>query len=68
MTLKQYLDEHDISIAEFSRRIGTNRQTVRNWVNGTHMPRRCWHDRIRKATGYRVDHMGIYQGVLTPRR
>ena len=55
--LKRYLDEEDISQAEFARQMGVSQPTVWEWLNGHSLPSA---DRLRKLsqlTGISIDEL-----------
>jgi DNA-binding transcriptional regulator YdaS (Cro superfamily) len=66
MKLADYLAKNGIKPAQFARLVGTSRQNVHRWLQGTAMPRvdQCWEiQRATKGNVTMVDFVERPQGV-----
>lgn len=50
MTLREYLDQHDLSPQRFGERIGVEGATVRRYLLGNRFPKPCVLEAIEKET------------------
>ena len=50
MQLRRWLDNRDITVADFAARIGVTAQAVHRYVAGERVPRRDVMERIKRAT------------------
>lgn len=60
MRLRQYLDEHSISVAEFAAQIGVTVQAVYRYLDGDRLPERRIMEQIKEATGGTVTPNDFY--------
>lgn len=63
MRLRQYLDEHSISIAEFAGQIGVSVQSVYRYVDGDRLPERRIMEQIKAVTEGKVTPNDFYCGI-----
>lgn len=54
MKLRRYLDDQDIPVALFARRIGVSVQALYRYLHGDRLPQRKVMDRIIRATRGKV--------------
>lgn len=50
MTLSEYLEKNELSVADFAALVGVERQSVYRWKNGQRFPNRDDLKNIAKAT------------------
>lgn len=55
--LKRYLEDEDISQAEFARRMGVSQPTVSDWLSGAFMPSTQRLKAMSKLTGISIDEL-----------
>jgi transcriptional regulator with XRE-family HTH domain len=54
MTLKEWISEQNITIAEAAERIGISRMSVYSYIRGSRLPRHKAMRKIARATGGKV--------------
>ena len=64
MTLSEYLNTYGVSVSELSRRLGVSRQSIYNWMRGTHGPHVKHGLQIARVTEGKVDVLGMLYGAV----
>jgi transcriptional regulator with XRE-family HTH domain len=61
--LRQYLEDGEITQAEFARRLGVKQPTVWEWLNGKSKPSAERLQHIARETGLSIDELLSQSGV-----
>jgi transcriptional regulator with XRE-family HTH domain len=67
MTLKEWLSEHDVAVAEFAARIGRTAEAVRRYASGERIPDKSTMPLIADATSGAVTANDFF-GIATPKQ